>query len=160
MPDLQPHRPLSRTVSMDSVGLIEWWSSTKAGLDIEPSPSDEETKTRSEPHPEVNGQRSHKRNSSLPIHIQGAFPELAAPTRPKSSLVLHELPSTADLCKRNSVTSLEGGGERGVALNESANLETLERYGCMSVEGNSWTNCLEPRIAFIPALRLSFSLCI
>ena len=146
--DLQPHRPLSRTVSMDSVGLMEWWTSTQAGLD-KPSPSDEETKTQSEPHPEVDGERSHKRNSSLPIHIQRAFPELAAPTRPKSPLVLHELRSTAELCKRNSVTSLEGGGERGMASNESADLETLKRYDCMSVD-----SCLEPRIAFIPALRL------
>ena len=130
VPDLRPHRPLSRTVSMDSVGLMEWWTNTQAGLD-KPSLNGEETKTHSEPHSEMNSERSHKRNSSLPIHIQRAFPELATPTRPKSPLVLHELRSPAELgsSKRSSVSSLEGGRERGLDLSASADSATLKRYG-------------------------------
>jgi len=103
------HRPLSRTVSMDlSAGIMEWWSSTQSLNDSKlPNLTEDQV--------------GHRRNSSLPIHIQRAFPE-TAPSRPKSPLVLHERRSTEHRNSKDETTT------QPEDLTQSLGSATLKRY--------------------------------
>lgn len=91
------HRPLTRTASMDlSLGLMECWlqlQEDKADRKLISSLDKDDNETALVDDGKNIG---HRRNSSLPLHIQRTFPELATPTRPKSPLVLHELRSRQD----------------------------------------------------------------
>ena len=94
------HRPLVRTASVDlSLGLMECWLQSQDTANHKlPSSTDKDTnEAGSAALIDDSKNIGHKRNSSLPLHIQRTFPELTTPTRPKSPLVLHELRSKQDL---------------------------------------------------------------
>ncbi len=122
MPDVRPHHPLLRTISMDSVRLKEWLTSYTDKLTLSNS------SLPTLPRQAFSSQDEIKSHSSLPSHIQRAFPELTTPpTRPKSPLVLHELRSSVEpsLSRQSSVQSQE---EEGLSSNASVDSATLTRY--------------------------------
>ncbi len=122
MPDVRPHHPLTRTISMDSVRLKEWLTSYTDKLSLSNS------SLPTLPRQAFSSQDEIKSHSSLPSHIQRAFPELTTPpTRPKSPLVLHELRSSVEpsLSRQSSIQSQE---EEGLSSNASVDSATLTRY--------------------------------
>ncbi len=121
-----PHRPLSRTISMDSLALSEWVTSLQSYIPAEKQNISlpELPKQPSLIKDEI---KSHRRNSSLPNYVQRLLPELTGATsRPKSPLVLHELRSSAepDLTRQSSVQPQE---DEGLLLNVSVDSATFQK---------------------------------
>ena len=136
MPNLRSHDPLSRTTSMDSVRLNEWLTSYTDKVTLSNTSLPTLPRQAFSLQDEI---KSHKQSSSsLPSHIQRAFPELTTPpTRPKSPLVLHELRSPS-LSRQNSVQSQE---EEELSSYASADAAILTRYSsCFS--GHAWKDWL------------------